>query len=211
MKKSTKKYTKRYGKRIPRPVTGITKKYHGVKYFTETIQDLIPIVSPVAPAEGQYNLALSFSQLSNAANYANLFEQFAIIGIKFIYRPNYNQQATTVQGIPRMFYTQDKSSTGVQPISTLQQDDNCKVLMSTRSWSTYVRMPQPVLTQGDGHTGTLLVQQSNKDLYWLRTADEAARGVLYLSGLFDIAGNATAPLTTGTISARVYLAFREQS
>lgn len=208
-KTATKKYVKRYNKRIPRK--SFPKKYHGVKYFTETIQDLLTITSPVAPAEGQYNLQVSFSQLANATTYQALFEQFAIIGIKFIYRPNYNQQATTTQGIPRMFFTQDKSTTAVVPVSTLQQDDNCKVLMSTRSWSHYVRMPQPVLTQGDGHNGTLLVQQSNKDLYWLRTSDEAARNVLYLSGLFDIAGNSVAALTTGTISAKVYLAFREQS
>lgn len=107
---------RKYGMRRRRG--GFGKKYHGVKYFTETIPNLLNITSPAAPAENDYNCSVSYNTIPNFPIYNGLFKQFAILGVKLIYKPNYNIASLIAgaAGIPRMFFVEDKMETGVRQL-----------------------------------------------------------------------------------------------
>lgn len=83
--------------------------------------------------------------------------------------------------------------------------------MSNRQWSKYIKIPQPVLTQGNGLGNQIQVQQRSRDIYWLDTNDHNAQSVLYLSGLLDIAGVTGGPIACGTLSARYILLSKSNS
>lgn len=199
-------------------------QFHAPKHFTEVIRlgDLVSPPSGSIPAG--FNFPIE-GQLINNLNGAifDVFRQFAITGIKLMYLPAYNTYPLVagVAFIPKIFYSEDKSSyvpdNSSGNIDRMLQQDNLKILDSSKKWSHYISKPRPWLNQANGGSMTATpVQQPAKQLQWLTTKEEIGVGssgmtVPHLhSSLVVDANNSGVGITTGTLWARVYYCCKEQ-
>lgn len=189
------------------------KKYHGVKYHTVKAVGFANLTSAATGTGGtNTNQSVTFTNVPGFADYASLYKQYAILGVKYIYTPRYNTTASFGgTGFPRLFVVEDKMEISTVPISVLQEQDNVKVVSANKSWSKYVKKPQPLLLQQNTAGAQVQAQRTSRQITWLDTNNNVATAIPHLGMLIDIEDNATAnPIVCGELTVQFYLAFKEQ-
>lgn len=211
----------RFMNRKMRPTRAL---YHAPKHFTEVIKVNDIVSPPSGSAPGDIGFSVTGNAISNlrAALY-DVFEQFTILAVKFMYIPAYNTYPLIAGQamIPRLYVAENKNAQtpAALTISDMLQQDNVRILDSSKRWSLYVKNPRPYLEQFNVFSGTgahTPVAPPAKQIQWLDTTPDTGTGesgllVEWLSAVGKAeANNSAVAVTTGTLWARVYYAVKEQ-
>lgn len=184
------------------------------KKFVETLN--LTDVTSLASAVGQgYNLKLYLAQLTNPAALSNVFDQYAITGVKYMYIPRYTVSyldADEGAQMPQIFIAENKfDTTSPTGESALLQENNLRIFAANKRWSLYVNKPKAYLSQSDPANATQIqAQTGSRFLQWLPMTEDG-QTVDHLTSRLWIQGNNTASnFVMGTIYAKVYYALKEQ-
>jgi len=196
-----------------------TSRLHAPKHFTETIK-IRDIVSPanLTTAGQGYNNSITLGALQNYSPLEDVFKQACITGIKLMFIPKYNNY--TAPGgtitIPKIFFAEDKTTSGLSPMPTtndLIQQDNCKIFQSNRMWKHYIKMPRPLYQVLEPTTGgnPIQVQPQSRAWEWVNTEDPDAHQVEWLNSVMNVEmNNSNVGVVVGELWAKVFYAFKEQ-
>jgi len=200
--------------------------YHAPKHFTETLK-LTDIVSPASGSSpGSYNFAIRGVNIINLrTSLTDVFKQFSITAVKLMYIPNYNNYplVSGVAFIPKIYFAEDKATSvsdtpsGPSAIEAMLQQDNLRILDSSKRWGAYISKPRPDLESYNSnaaasHTQVMPTVQTTQ---WLTTRtddpDYSGLSVDHLNSLAIVeANNSGVAITTGALWAKVYYACKEQ-
>lgn len=202
---------------------------HAPKQFCEVFK-LYDLVSPGqgGAASTGYNFAIQGNSLINLRTaLTDVFKQFAITAVKLMYIPAYNNYPL-VPGTaiaPHIYFAEDKSTsvvdtpTGPTGVAAMLQQDNVRILDSSKRWSAFIKNPRPFLesynSNAAGAGSHTPVQPPSRGIQWLTTqTDDLAYSGLVVDHLNSICvveqNNSAVNITTGTVWAKVYYACKEQ-
>lgn len=190
-------------------------RIHAPKKFCETV-NLVTLQSIPGVATGTgYNFKANLNLCTNPTSLTNVFEQYCITGIKFMYVPRYQVSYLDAdEGVqmPQIFIAENKINPTVPTTEgDLLQEDNLKIFPANRRWSKYVSKPKPYLTQeGQPPNTEIFAQTGSRFITWLPMT-ENGKGVDHLALRAWIGGNNSAStFNLGTVYAKVYYSLKEQ-
>ena len=180
---------------------------------------LATIVSPpnTTVVGNGYNLAFTGNVIANLSqSLVDVFKQYAVLGIKLMYLPAYNNYPLVAGTaiIPKIYYAEDKAAfqpdTVAGNVDRMLQQDNLRILDSSKKWTAYISRPRPFTETAINGTTTLTpVAPPSKQVQWF-TTDElqgtSGSGMLtnFIHSHFVVEPNNSAvAVTTGTIWARI--------
>lgn len=197
---------------------------HAPKHFCETIK-IRDIVSKASNVAQGYNNSITASAVNNLnASLSEVFNQFCITGIKLMYLPTFNTYSTvgTSIFIPKIFYAEDKSDNATPTAAAyLMQQDNCKILDSSKKFTTFISFPRPYADSllGDDVTQPVIVQPASRGIQWVSFGAQDDPGqdvqngklVEWLNSVMLVEGNTgVTDVTVGQLWAKVYYSCKEQ-
>lgn len=200
---------------------GYASKFHAPKHFTEVIK-IADLVSPASgSAPNGYNAAIRGSDIQNLSqSLVDVFKQFCITGIKLTYLPTYNNYPLVAGTafIPKIYYAEDKASfTPPVAVSLMLQEDNLKILDSSKKWSHYIKNPRAFINSLEPAAANVTpVAPPARQIQWLTTDDLAGTNTTGMvvphlhSSILVEPNNSNVGVTTGTLWARVYYACKDQ-
>lgn len=234
MKKKTAYKGKRrqYRKRGAKARSGINTSYTAPKNFVETIR--FKDVTSAAGSNPESGTAIDLSFRPNQLPILNgaltgIYRQFCIRGVKITYQPAYNTYPL-VAGVaysPRVYFAEDKTAAipdqSAINLNALLTQDNARTFNPYRSWSTYIKMPKPLLLSttdagGDGVPDPTIVQMPSNLPLWLTLQTQSALNdnpgidVPHLVGrLVAEDNNSAVTITLGRLFYKVYYSVKEQA
>lgn len=222
-----------------RPTAGVRSKYHAPKSFVETIRvaDLVSAPGGSTSTGSVVQTRLAGQSLPNLNSLlSQLYRQFCIRGIKWFYEPTYTEYSaqTGLSMMPKIYTAVDKTqfSTDNLPgnITRIMGQNNSKIFQSNRRWSVYVKLPRPLLTQGNAllndpddsnQVVQTLVTPSARATQWLTMQpflpdDESGETTgldVQHASLNVLVGqnNTNVSIGVGVLYAKVYYSVKEQS
>lgn len=235
-KKTSKPRRRNYRKRGYRKSRqGINSSYTAPKNFTETIlmQDIVSQPGLSVGNGTAYDMSIIPQNLPNLNGIlASMYRQYCVRGVKIMYVPTFNNYPATsgVAFAPRVYWAEDKTAavpdTSIIDVTRLLTQDNVKAFSAFRTWSTYVRLPKPLLlTNAENDVGGALINTvpfqlpSNKP-FWLPLQKQtlldqeidSGLSIPHMTGRLSVDGNnSNVAITVGRIYMKVYYSLKEQT
>jgi len=217
----TKKFTRRprrkMARRAYRPRYNKSRQsVHAPKKFVSQFKLLDVNASPYATHSDGYSrnlISLTLNQIPIFANLRTLYGQFAITSVSIQYRPKLNVSTTAYPVAQIMYAANKEDETALSPLQ-VRSDDNCRVLVSSRGFSAFVKKPRPAMYQMNAAGDPIKVISKSSDVHWLSadvigSAEPVLPHLLGQMCVSDVTGVEGA-IGVGELWCKVYLACKEQ-
>lgn len=191
-----------------------TTKVHGPKTFVSSYKLFDVISDPNAThpdAFNRNNLAINFDSIPLSRPLAQMYQQFAMIGVKYEYRAT-NVAPDATNPSVQMVFAEDKNFENAMTVGQTKSQDNCRNLVSNKNWNHYVKFPRPALFQQNAIGESVKAISTANSLIWLDTGRAVDTALKHLAAQLNIQNNPTAnAIKQGELWAKVYVAVKEQT
>jgi len=193
---------------------------HAPKSFCSTFKLLDVNADPYGTHTDGYArnaLSVTLGDIPIFSNLYTLYSQFAITSVKLSYRPKVNiaaAGAAPTASIAELLFAEDKSNYAALSALQVRSQDNCRTLVASRNWGTFIKKPRPLLFQTNYDDQQVQVITKAKDIHWLSPNSVGApeTTIKHLFGqlcVSDVTGTAET-IGCGELWCKVYLAVKEQ-
>lgn len=223
---------RQYRKKGAKGGSGINTSYTAPKNFVETIR--FKDVVSAAGSDPNSGTAVDLSFRPNALPILNgaltgIYRQFCIRGVKISYQPAYNTYPL-VGGVaisPRVYFAEDKTAAipdgSSINLNALLTQDNARTFNPYRAWSTYIKMPKPLLlsstnANGDSTPDLVATQMPSNRPLWLSLQTQTSLSDSFGTDIPHLVGrmvaednNSAVTITLGRLFYKVYYSVKEQA